>query len=173
MKSFKLSLVLLLVFGSVYGQDLALKDLTIEHKKNPAGIDVLQPRFSWKISGKGNDILQTAYSIRVATDQKFSSAKTVWKSGKISSDESVLLTYDGPSLKSGQKYFWQVRIWDNKGKESKWSETAYWEMGLLSPSDWKAKWIEMEGDTNRYSPSPHFRREFSITKKVSYGPNTR
>jgi alpha-L-rhamnosidase len=167
MKSFKLSLLLLLVSGSIFSQDLALKDLTVEHKKNPVGIDVLQPRFSWKISGTGNDILQTAYSIKVATDQKFSSAKTVWQSGKISSDESVLLAYQGPSLKSGQKYFWQVKIWDNKGKESKWSETAYWEMGLLSPSDWKAKWIEMEGDTNRYSPSPHFRKEFSINKTVS------
>jgi alpha-L-rhamnosidase len=167
MKSFKLSLLLLLVSGSIFSQDLALKDLTVEHKKNPVGIDVLQPRFSWKISGTGNDILQTAYSIRVATDQKFSSAKTVWQSGKISSDESVLLAYQGPSLKSGQKYFWQVKIWDNKGKESKWIETAYWEMGLLSPSDWKAKWIEMEGDTNRYSPSPHFRKEFSINKTVS------
>ncbi|MCJ7449628.1 MAG: glycoside hydrolase family 78 protein [Bacteroidales bacterium] len=167
MKSFKLSLLLLLVSGSIYGQDLALKDLTVEHKKNPVGIDVLQPRFSWKISGTGNNILQTAYSIRVATNQKFSSSKTVWQSGKISSDESVLIAYNGPSLKSEQKYFWQVKIWDNKGRESKWSETAYWEMGLLSPSDWKAKWIEMEGDTNRYSPSPHFRKEFSISKTVS------
>jgi alpha-L-rhamnosidase len=40
-------------------------------------------------------------------------------------------------------------------------------MGLLSPADWKADWIEMEGDTNRYSPSPHFRKEFLIYKTIS------
>jgi alpha-L-rhamnosidase len=38
---------------------------------------------------------------------------------------------------------------------------------LLSPSDWKAKWIEMESDTNRYSPSPHFRKEFSVEKQIA------
>ena len=43
-----------------------MKDLTVEHKKNPVGIDISQPRFSWKVNGTGVNILQTAYSIRVA-----------------------------------------------------------------------------------------------------------
>ena len=60
-----------------------------------------------------------------------------------------------------------MKIWDNKGRESKWSEIAFWEMGLLSQSDWKAKWIEMEGDTLRYSPSPHFRKEFPVGKNIA------
>ena len=111
--------------------------------------------------------MQSAYSIRVATSQKFSSSDIIWQSGKIESDESVLQDYKGPALKSGQRYFWQVKIWDNKGRVSKWSETAFWEMGLLSQSDWKAKWIEMEGDTLRYSPSPHFRKEFRVGKKIA------
>ena len=167
MKSLNFSLLLLFIFGSLCAQDLSVKDLTAEHKKNPVGIDIKQPRFSWKIYGTGNYIMQTAYSVRVATDQKFSSEKTIWQSGKKMTDESVLISYEGPALKSGEKYFWQVKSWDNKGRESKWSEVAYWEMGLLSQSDWKAKWIEMEGDTNRYSPSPHFRKEFLINKTIS------
>ena len=121
----------------------------------------LQPRFSWKIIGTGNNIMQTAYSMRVATDEKFSSGKTIWQSGKIESDESVLQVYKGPALKSGQRYFWQVKIWDNKGRESKWSETAFWEMGLLSQSDWKAKWIEMEGDTLQIFPFTSFQKRIS------------
>jgi alpha-L-rhamnosidase len=40
-------------------------------------------------------------------------------------------------------------------------------MGLLALTDWKAKWIEMEGDTVRYSPAPHFRKEFKVDKKIS------
>lgn len=166
MKSFKLILFLIFITGNIFAQDLLLYDLTCEHKTNPSGIDVAQPRFSWKIKGTGNNILQTAYSIRISNDQSFSSSKTIWKSGRIMSDESVLVSYNGPELKPGQKYFWQVKVWDNKGKESKWSETASWETGLLTPAGWTAKWIEMAEDTLRYSPSPHFRKEFAISKSI-------
>jgi alpha-L-rhamnosidase len=167
MKSLKFTFVLLFLFGVANAQDLYLKDMTCEHKRNPVGIDVTQPRFSWKIIGKGNNILQSAYSIRVSSDMKFSGNKIVWQSGKIKSEESVLQEYKGPNLKSGNRYFWQVKIWDNKGRESKWSEPAFWEMGLLLPSDWKAKWIEMDGDTLRYSPSPYFRKEFPAGKNIA------
>jgi alpha-L-rhamnosidase len=167
MKSLKLTLFFLSLFGITFAQDLSLKDLTIDHKINPIGIGNKQPGFSWKIKGAGNDIMQTAYSIKVATDEKFSSSKIVWQSGKVESEESILQPYKGPDLMSGHRYYWQVKIWDNKGKESKWSTTAYYEMGLLSQSDWRAKWIEMEGDTLRYSPSPHFRKEFQSTKTVA------
>jgi alpha-L-rhamnosidase len=166
MKSITLSLFLFFFFGSVYSQEITVRNLTVEHKINPVGIDVLQPRLSWKIYGTGNDIMQTSYSIRVATDEKFTAGKMIWQSGKTVSSESVLVSYNGPELKSGIKYFWQVKILDNKGRESKWSEPASWEMGLLSASDWKAKWIEMKSDTNRYSPAPHFRKEFTIGKQI-------
>ena len=167
MKSLIVALFLLCFCGSSYAQDLSVKDLTCEHKKNPIGIEVTQPRLSWKITGTGNNIIQTAYSIRVATDSKISSSRIVWQSGKTVSGESILQDYKGPELKSGERYFWQVRIWDNKGRESKWSDIAFWEMGLLSQNDWKAKWIEMDGDTLRYSPSPHFRKEFPVGKIIA------
>ncbi len=167
MKSFKLILYLLLVPAVSFSQDLSAYDLTCEHKKNPVGIDNLQPRFSWKIKSTGNSIMQTAYSLRVSADPKFSASKTIWQSDKVASDESVLVSYKGPELEASQRYYWQVRVWDNKGRTSKWSEAAYWETGLLKPENWKAKWIEMEGDTIRYSPSPHFRKEFSIEKNIA------
>lgn len=167
MKSFKLTLILLSFFGTIVAQDLSVYDLTCEHKVNPLGIEALNPRLSWKINGAGNNIMQTAYSIRVSSDTKFSSGKIIWQSGKINSDESILQSYKGPALESGQKYYWQVRVWDNRGKQTKWSEVATWETGLLSGDDWKARWIEMEGDTLRYSPSPHFRKEFSLGKTIA------
>jgi len=167
MKSIRLTLIFLFLCAGTFAQDLSLIEMTVDHKVNPVGIDNRQPRFSWKIIPIGKNIMQTAYFLRVSTDEKFSSSKIIWQSGKVESDESILHLYQGPDLKSGQRYFWQVKIWDNEGKESKWSTVAYWEMGLLSKSEWKAKWIEMEGDTLRYSPSPHFRKEFSITKSIA------
>lgn len=167
MKSLRLAIFFLSLFGVTFAQDLAVKDMTVDHKINPIGIGNKQPGFSWKITGTGNNIMQSAYLLKVATDEKFSASKIVWQSAKISSGESVLQSYKGPELKSGQRYFWQVKIWDNNGKESKWSPVAYWEMGLLSPSDWKAKWIELGRDTLRYSASPHFRKEFTLNKPIA------
>jgi alpha-L-rhamnosidase len=167
MKSLRFLLYLLFIPALSFSQDLSTYDLTCEHKNNPVGTDVLQPRLSWKLKGTGNNIMQTAYSLRVAVDPNFSASKTIWQSGKVASDESVLVKYKGPDLKACQKYYWQVRVWDNKGRASNWSETAFWETGLLSYGNWKAKWIEMESDTNRYSPSPHFRKEFSVEKNIA------
>ncbi len=163
-----LSLLLTVLFSSTaFSQkDLAVYDLSCEHKKNPLGVDVLNPRLSWKIRSAGYNVLQTAYAIRVATDQRFAGSGMAWQTGKVSSDESVLIPYGGAELKPGQRYYWQVKVWDNKGRESKWSEAGYWETGLLSPAGWKAKWIELESDTVRYSPSTHLRKEFSVSKSV-------
>jgi alpha-L-rhamnosidase len=166
MRSLICSLILIAAYGTSFAQVLNLRDLTVDHKNNPIGIDALQPRFSWKIEGGIRNLHQTAFSIRIATDEKFSPGKIIWQSGKVQSEQSVLVAYNGPSIKPEQKYFWQVKIWDNYKNESKWSQTASWESGLMVPSGWKAKWIELPGDTIRYSPSPHFRKEFSVTKTV-------
>ena len=166
MKSLRFLLYLLFIPALSFSQDLSTYDLTCGYKKNPVGTDVLQPRLSWKLKGTGNNIMQTAYSLRVAVDPKFSASRTIWQSGKVASDESVLVSYKGPDLKACQRYYWQVRVWDNNGRASNWSETAYWETGLLLQGNWKARWIEMESDTNRYSPSPHFRKEFQVDKNI-------
>ncbi len=147
--------------------------LTCEHLSNPIGIDEIAPRFSWKLLSSERNVMQSAYQIRVetlhATPQKHATPKLVWDSGKILSDESIVQTYKGIALQSGTRYNWQVKIWDAKGKESAWSEMAFFEMGLLNASDWKAKWIDPEGniDSLKQQPAPLLRKAFKIIKKVS------
>ena len=101
------------------------------------------------------------------------------------SDESVNIVYKGKPLTSRQDCWWQVRVWDNKGKVSDWSEPAFWSMGLLKPEEWKAKWIgaPWQGEETLPKPSnpgaqmpeqlpppaPMLRKEFNIGKKVSTG----
>ncbi|MEP7109164.1 MAG: family 78 glycoside hydrolase catalytic domain [Ferruginibacter sp.] len=166
MKFLNFVLPLLITYAS-FAQKTTLYDLSAEHKNNPIGIDVLHPRLSWKLKSTSLNVMQTAYSIRVATANNFSKKTIVWESGKINSDESVLLPYQGPALISGKRYYWQVKVWEADNKESAWSESAFWEMGLLKPDDWKATWIEPLQDTSRQMPGLVVRREFTLRKKIA------
>ena len=154
--------------GYSQAREIKVYGITCEYKKDPIGVDSPHPRLSWKISTDSKDVLQTAYEIRVASNAKGLQGKNIyWNSGKISNEESVHIPYNGKELKSGERYFWQVRVWDNKGNVSPWSEVNFWEMGLLTASDWKAKWIQSRQATPRETgPSPLFRKAFSLNNKV-------
>ena len=163
-----LQLALLLFFTqSIIAQNLSVYSLSCEHKDNPLGLGILQPRLSWKIKGAGKNILQTAYSIRVATDKNFAEKNMVWQSGRVNSAESVLQAYAGNSLQSAKRYYWQVKVWDAADNSSAWSDMAYWEMGLLSTTEWKANWIEPLQSSERHMPGLLVRKNFSLQKKIA------
>lgn len=143
-----------------------IKDLVCEYQPNPIGIDVAHPRLSWKLISSDNNVMQTAYEIKVTNAKP--SGKTIWRSGKIKSDQSVNVVYEGPELTSMQRVYWQVKVWDNDGKSSSWSDPATWEMGILNPEQWLASWItDTESHKQKKSmPSPYFRKEFDASKKI-------
>ena len=147
-----------------------VSNLLCENKTNPIGIAVTQPRLSWQLTSQKRNIMQTAYEIKVSAGAAGSNrnpGNVVWNSGKVSSSQSVHVPYAGDSLQQGVKYNWQVRVWDNNGKASAWSPVAYWMVGLLNPSDWKAKWIEAGYQEDTVSrPATLFRRQFVAGKKV-------
>jgi alpha-L-rhamnosidase len=110
--------------------------------QEPFGIDIVQPRLSWQMRDSRQGARQTAYEIRVASSSESLSDKAdVWDSGRMESNQSINRVYDGPALQSRRRYYWQVRIWDEHGEPSPYSLPSWWEMGLLSTKDWKAKWI--------------------------------
>ncbi len=164
-----LILVVLLASISVAATPLALTNLRCEYKTNPIGIDVLKPRMSWEIMSSERGTMQTAYQIQVAASiADLTKKKLIWDSGKQTSDASIHAAYGGPALESGRRYYWHVDVWDNLGRESGWSEPAYWEMGLLTAPDWKAKWItpQLKEDPAITNPSPMLRRGFEVKKDV-------
>ena len=167
---------LLLVFLLCSGNSIKLSaktevtHLICEYQKNPIGIDVKNPRLSWQIQSDRENVLQTAYEIRAAESPAMLKRRDdlIWTSGKVESNQSLDVVYKGPILASMQRVYWEVRIWDNRGKVTRWSEPAYWEVGLLKPTDWKASWItsSVAEDSPVSEPCPYFRKEFSLTKKV-------
>ena len=164
-------IILLLINGlsiAAFGKN-EVKQLVCEYKTDPIGIDIVKPRLSWQLTTSDNGVIQTAYEVRVAESaDKLNSSKLLWSTGKINSNQSVNVVYNGPALITAQRVYWQVRIWDNKDKATSWSSPALWEMGILKPADWKATWITF-GDAKQVKeslPSQYYRKEFSLSKKV-------
>ena len=145
-----LSLVLLVFSLSVIGTRVASAaesgapaHLQCEAMTEPFGIDIQHPRLSWWVQDARRGAKQTAYEIRVASSaEKLAQEQAdVWDSGRVASEESVNVLYGGPAVESRRRYYWQVRTWDAQGQTSAYSAASWWEMGLLSPQDWKGKWI--------------------------------
>ena len=138
--------------------------LKTEYLQNPQGLDVFQPRLSWILSATGRAQKQVAFQVKVAdTAEELTSGRgAIWDSGKVNSDQNFGIVYRGPDLESGRRYYWRVRVWDQDGKAAGWSAVAWWEMGLLRPSDWKGKWIGTSGEMT----SPLLRKEFWVPKRI-------
>jgi len=163
-----ISLIFLTAF-SAWGQ-LRVTSLTIDGKPSPTGIDNPQPKLSWIIQSDQPNTTQQSYQLRAAlTDADVRKGrKLVWNTGKVNSSQSVHIPYQGEPLESHQRIYWQVRVTDSHGEKSKWSETAYFEMGKLHGDDWKADWITpaWEEDPKKSEPSPYLRKEFSLEKTI-------
>ncbi|MEN6561123.1 MAG: family 78 glycoside hydrolase catalytic domain [Acidobacteriota bacterium] len=130
--------------------------LRCEYLVNPVGVDTVNPRFFWIVDHAERGQAQSAYQVIVSTDPK-AAAGDVWDSGKVASPKSTQVAFAGKPLASGQSYFWKVRAWDRDGRESPWSETARFDMGLLDKGDWKGVWIGAKSQ---------FRREFTLKGRV-------
>ena len=105
-------------------------ELRCDYRTNPLGIDDEKPSLSWRSDSKARDWKQSAYQVLVSTNAEGLRRGTadVWDSGKISSAESIGISYGGPALESGHRYYWAVRTWDAKRNESQSTEEAWWEM---------------------------------------------
>ncbi len=113
-----------------------------EYLDNPLAIHESRPKLSWTLSSDTRNASPSAYQVLVATapDKLAPDKADRWDSGKVSSADLSCL-YAGKPLASRETCWWRVRVWDQDGKPSAWSEPARWTMGLLGASDWRAKWI--------------------------------
>ena len=163
-------LVLISATEVIQAQALQADHLTTEYRVNPVGINVTAPRFGWVLQSDERNTMQEAYRLQVSKgDGNFDeSANLIHDTGRVQTGQSAHKVYSGPELQPGMRYFWRVKVWGNHGNESGWSDTAYWETGLLSGENWHAAWIEpdLEEDVETPPPAPFLRREFSLNGEV-------
>ena len=122
---------------------MKLTTLLTQNIKNPIGLGCTAPCFSYSLhSGKRGD-RQTACRILAASRAELleEGKADLWDSGKMETGRNYAIRYEGKPLRSRQEVFWKAKVWDAWGLESDWSRPAFFEMGLLEETDWKAGWI--------------------------------
>jgi alpha-L-rhamnosidase len=125
---------------------LRAERLTVEYAETMLGTDVARPRLAWTLAAGGRGAAQMAYQVVVATDPQLlrTGRPDVWDSGRVESDRCVGIAYDGPALRPRTRYYWGVRVWDQRDRTSPWSSLSWWETAMLS-SPWNAEWIGAPG----------------------------
>lgn len=136
---------------------MKIRDLKIEYRKNPIGLDEVNPRFSWKIESNEKDVVQDAYEIKV-----YKNSELVWNTNKVESDKSILIKYEGKNIEPSTIYMVNITVWDNKGNKSEIK--GNFESGLLNGNNFKGKWITHT--LGEVEACPVFEKKFKADKKV-------
>ena len=128
-RGLRLYALLVLAVGLLSTNGLAFQSnapihLQCEAMQEPLGIDITNPRLSWQLQDSRRGAAQTGYEIRVASSAEglAQDHADVWDSGRVNSDQSVNVSYQGPAVESRRRYYWQVRVWDSQGQPSPYSQ---------------------------------------------------
>jgi len=166
-------LIFLVISSFAFGQNMKIAHLKTDHQSTPLGFDNPTPEFSWILQSEERSSFQTACEIMVSDDQKKLETGNCWQSGKIQGNKTFGIRYAGKPLKSFTRYFWKVRVWNQKGEASEWSQPSWFETSMMKASDWKAKWISdqralptKDEDFYKETPNPLLWKEIKLKKEV-------
>ncbi|MDQ0221806.1 family 78 glycoside hydrolase catalytic domain [Streptococcus moroccensis] len=137
---------------------MKLYDITIEYQTEPLGLAVKRPRFSWKLASGQNDTVQKAYQVIVSNDDLL-----VWDSGKVESDQSILIEYAGADLEDETNYQVKITVEDNHGEIAE--AVTQFTTGIFNPQDFVADMIGHNFDASVTAP-PIFKKSFTLDKAV-------
>ncbi|MGT2801779.1 family 78 glycoside hydrolase catalytic domain [Streptococcus henryi] len=137
---------------------MKLYDITIEYQTEPLGLAVKLPRFSWKLASDQNDTVQKAYQVIVSNGDSL-----VWDSGRVASDQSILIEYAGADLEDETNYQVKITVEDNHGEIAE--AVTQFTTGISDPQNFVAEMIGHDFDASVTAP-PIFKKAFSLDKKV-------
>ena len=158
--------VLALSRACVFGSPRAPTDLLVSGVANPLAVERDAIGFSWRLQGTERGAAQTAYQILVASSRErlATDAGDWWDSGKVASDRSASVAYEGKALPAGRRCWWKVRFWDESGHGSAYSEPGRFDTGLAR-GEWTARYL-WDGTSNPNNFA-YFRKTFAIARPPS------
>lgn len=165
---FLMMIFLFLLTGCGKQSEASVVKLTTNYKTNPLSIESA-PLFSWQMDSQKQGATQTAYRILLADSaDSINKGPYLWDSGKVDSDQSVAVPYDGPELASGSEFFWKVQVWDQDKRALEFSDIASFGTAL-SESDWQgAKWISAP-TVDKYANDDIFQ---GVISYITYAENS-
>ena len=145
--------------------NLAVAEVRFEHRRDTLGVGAARPRLSWLVETAAAGWHQAAYEIEALDANDRPRGQT----GRVESDESVLVAWPFAPLASRERAAVRVRVWNEDGQASTWSAPAVVEVGLLDASDWTARFVgpDWDEDTSKAQPAPLLRREFDVRAGVA------
>jgi alpha-L-rhamnosidase len=167
MKKSVLLLILTLFLYKTNAQ--TVEKLRCENEENPMGLEIKNPLLSWQMKSALRGAKQNAYQILVAdneTELKKDNGN-IWNSGMVKTDKSYNIKYEGKPLESRKKYFWKVKVWNEKNKPTLYSDIASWEMAIIEKADWSAHWIGKNSVTSNPPKSIELQKEFNLAKRAT------
>jgi len=165
----RITILLLFFVAGARAQDCRPVGLRCEYLENPLGIDVAQPRLSWRLEDGRAGAGQAAYAVVVSADSltvvRGDAGRADWWSSGRQVSAAQLVTYSGQKLRPFTKYYWRVDVWDKDGKRAALARVASFETGMMGMGNWRGAWISDSRDI-RTGAAPYFRKGFQTTKKI-------
>ena len=121
---------------------MRISKVLTEYRERPIGLDTYHPRFSWIVEDLRRGACQQAYCIQVSKDPGM--CALVWDSGRVASDTSNLIEYDGKALEPCTRYYIRVSVWNDAGEVA--TADSVFETAIMEPSQWQAQWITPDYD---------------------------
>ncbi len=166
-------------------------ELRCAHLLDPLGVAPDRVRLSWRLEGTGTGRAQRAYQVLVTPEEP--DAFAAWDSGRVETAVTADIAYPGgvfppgasraTPLTAAGRYSWKVRVWDETGAASGWSDQARFEVELDRTSGWHASWIgpgrvresvtppsgagPVDPVARALTPAPYLRRAFTVDQPVT------
>lgn len=155
----------MLIIFACKNSGVSIENMKCEYKSEPIGIDSPAPRFTWNYADEDNAgkvILQNSYQLHIAENrQDLNQAdEDCWHSDTIQSERPFGIYKGTFPLKPHTKYYWQVIVWDQSGKQIQ-SPVGSFETAKMNSKDWSATWITDNHDKD-YTPAPMLRKSFLL-----------